>query len=68
MASIRKLNREADYKYVNIECNEVVAHHLWPVIHICQKGSHRKTNLTKDTVQSVVYGLKDIIRWFGKII
>ena len=64
---IKWITEFKNLKYVNIQCNRVVSHHLWSVINICQTGSHRKTNLTEDTIKSVVYGLKDIIRWFGKI-
>ncbi len=37
------------------------------LLFISHEGSHLKDNISPDTVKHLIFGLKDIIRWFGEI-
>tara|TARA_B100000315_G_C14582201_1_gene591073 strand:- start:103 stop:1113 length:1011 start_codon:yes stop_codon:yes gene_type:complete len=47
-------------------CDTVIFSEISSIKDICQKGSHEKI-ITTDTVNHLISGLKDIIRWYGTI-
>jgi len=63
---LREYNYKEETENWKFGCNTLIFSEISSIKDIGNKGSHEKI-LTRDSVHHLIFGLKDIIRWFGTI-
>ena len=63
---LREPNYDDDTQQWKFGCNTVIFSEISSIKDIGHQGSHEKI-VTTDTVNHLIYGLKEIIRWYGTI-